>query len=80
MSFSSREIRKLVKYQLAKNPDWKIFKNTVVGGDGMLPTYSTGGEYAYVMTQDAESIEHRVGLGAYRGFYVLTCTLCIQHI
>ncbi len=54
MSFSSREIRKLVKFQLAKEPDWKIFKNTVVGGDGELSTYSSG--YAYVMTQDAESI------------------------
>jgi len=58
MSFSSREIRKLVKFQLAKDPDWKIFKNSIVGGDGMLPTYSTGGEYAYVMTQDPESIEN----------------------
>ncbi len=58
MSFSSREIRKLVKFQLAKDPDWKIFKNTVVGGDGSLPTYSTGGDYAYVMTQDPESIEN----------------------
>lgn len=58
MSFSSREIRKLVKYQLAKDPDWKIFKNTIVGGDGSLPTYSSGGEYAYVMTQDPESIEN----------------------
>ena len=58
MSFSSREIRKLVKFQLAKDPEWKIFKNTIVGGDGMLPTYSTGGEYAYVMTQDPESIEN----------------------
>jgi len=58
MSFSSREVRRLVKMQLALNPEWKIFKNTVVGGDGMLPTYSTGGEYAYVMTQDPESIEN----------------------
>ena len=58
MSFSSREIRKLVKFQLAKDPDWKIFKNTIVGGDGSLPTYSTGGAYAYVMTQDPESIEN----------------------
>jgi anionic cell wall polymer biosynthesis LytR-Cps2A-Psr (LCP) family protein len=58
MSFSSREIRKLVKFQLAKDPEWKIFKNSVVGGDGMLPTYSTGGEYAYVMTQDPASIEN----------------------
>ncbi len=58
MSFSSRETRNLVKFQLAKNPGWKIFKNTVVGGDGSLPTYSTGGAYAYVMTQDATSIEN----------------------
>jgi LCP family protein required for cell wall assembly len=58
MSFSSREIRKLVKFQLAKDPEWKIFKNSVVGGDGMLPTYSTGGEYAYVMTQDPASIDN----------------------
>ena len=58
MSFSSREIRKLVKFQLAKDPDWKIFKNTIIGGDGSLPTYSTGGAYAYVMTQDPESIEN----------------------
>ena len=58
MSFSSREIRRLVKFQLAKDPDWKIFKNTVVGGDGSMPTYSTGGAYAYVMTQDPESIEN----------------------
>ena len=58
MSFSSRETRKLVKYQIAKDPNWKIFKNTIVGGDGMLPTYSTGGEYAYVMTQDEYSIEN----------------------
>ncbi|MBQ6150417.1 MAG: LCP family protein [Mogibacterium sp.] len=58
MSFSSREIRKLVKFQLAKDPSWKIFKNSIVGGDGMLPTYSSGGEYAYVMTQDPESIEN----------------------
>ena len=62
MSFSSREIRKLVKYQLAKEPDWKIYKNTVTGGDGLLPTYSTGGEYAYVMTQDPESIENAKSL------------------
>lgn len=58
MSFSSAETRKLVKYQIAKDPNWKMFKNTIVGGDGMLPTYSTGGEYAYVMTQDAASIEN----------------------
>lgn len=58
MSFSSREIRRLVKMQIARDPDWHIYKNTVIGGDGSLPTYSTGGAYAYVMTQDEESIEN----------------------
>ncbi len=56
MSFSSREIRKLVKFQLAKDPDWHIYKNTITGGDGTGDTYSAG--YAYVMSQDAESIEN----------------------
>ena len=56
MSFSSREVRKLVKFQLAKDPDWHIYKNTITGGDGTLNTYTAG--YAYVMTQDEESIEN----------------------
>ena len=56
MSFSSREVRKLVKFQLAKDPDWQIYKNTITGGDDTGDTYTAG--YAYVMTQDAESIEH----------------------
>ena len=56
MSFSSREVRRLVKFQLAKDPDWHIYKNTITGGDGTLNTYTAG--YAYVMTQDEESIEN----------------------
>ena len=56
MSFSSREVRRLVKFQLAKDPDWQIYKNTITGGDGTEYTYSAG--YAYVMTQDAESIDN----------------------
>ena len=62
MSFSSREVRKLIRMQLAFNPDWDIYKNTVIGGDGSLPTYSTGGAYAYVMTQDETSIEYAKSL------------------
>ena len=58
MDFSPEEMSALAKYQLAKNPEWKIFKNTITGGDGSMPLYSTGGAYAYVMTQDEESIEH----------------------
>ena len=56
MSFSSKELRALVKYQLAKNPNWKIYRNTITGGDGSMILYSTGDAYAYVMTQDEESI------------------------
>jgi hypothetical protein len=58
MSFSSGELRSLLKLQLAKNPEWKIYKNTIIGGNGSMPTYSTGSAYAYVMTQDPESIEN----------------------
>ena len=58
MSFSSGELRSLIKLQLAKDPKWKMFKNTIIGGDGSLPTYTTGGAYAYVMTQDETSINN----------------------
>ena len=56
MSLSSREIRSLLKLQLAKNINWKMFKNTVVGGNGSMGTYSTGSTKVYVMTQDPYSI------------------------
>jgi anionic cell wall polymer biosynthesis LytR-Cps2A-Psr (LCP) family protein len=56
MSFSSKELRALVKYQLRKNPSWLIYRNQITGGDGSMTTYTTGDEYCYVMTQDAESI------------------------
>ena len=62
MSFSSREIRSLVKRQIAKNIKWSIYKNTLTGGDDMQPLYGTNMENAYVMTQDEESIEHAKGL------------------
>jgi LCP family protein required for cell wall assembly len=58
MSFSSREMRKLIKLQLSENPEWKIFKNTIVGGDGSLQTYTTGDLYCYVMTQDETSVNN----------------------
>ena len=58
MSFSSNEIRTLLKYQLAKNPKWKMYKNSVTGGDGHMGTYSTGSTQVYVMTQDPESVAH----------------------
>ena len=56
MSFSSKELRALVKYQLKKNPNWQIYRNQITGGDGSMTTYTTGDEYCYVMTQDEESI------------------------
>jgi LCP family protein required for cell wall assembly len=58
MSFSSREMRALIKNQLSKNPEWKMYKNTVIGGDGSMPTYTTGGLYCYVMTQNEESVNN----------------------
>ncbi len=62
MSISSKEFRSLIKLQLADNPDWKIYKNTVTGGDGYMATYSTGSAAAYVMTQDYESISNATSL------------------
>ena len=56
MSISSREIRSLVKMQLARNIKWKMYKNTVVGGNGSMGTYTTGSQACYVMTQDATSV------------------------
>lgn len=56
MSMSSREIRNLVKMQLARNIKWKMYKNAVVGGNGSMGTYTTGSQACYVMTQDAASI------------------------
>ena len=56
MNFSPSEISALGKLQLAKNPKWKIYKNTITGGDGYEATYTAG--TAYVMTQDEESIEN----------------------
>lgn len=56
MSMSSREIRNLVKMQLARNIKWKMYKNAVVGGNGSMGTYTTGSQACYVMTQDATSI------------------------
>lgn len=60
MSFSSREMRALVKMQLARNPQWKIYKNTIIGGNDILSTYSAGN--AYVMTQDQDSIDNAKAL------------------
>lgn len=57
MSFNSKEMRSLVKLQLAKNPKWNITKNSITGGDGSLATYTTGGTAVYIMTQDPQSIE-----------------------
>ena len=62
MSFSSKEIRSLVKYQISKNIEWKIYKNSLTGGDDLQPLYTVGGQYAYVMSRDEESIEHAKAL------------------
>ena len=56
MSFSSAEIRSLVKLQLAKNPKWKIYKNTLYGWGATKTTYTGGSQALYVTEQDADSV------------------------
>ena len=62
MSFSSSEIRQLVKFQLAKNPKWKIYKNTLVGSGASMPTYTTGSQKVYVTAQDPTSVANAQNL------------------
>ncbi|MBR2673993.1 MAG: LCP family protein [Mogibacterium sp.] len=56
MSFSPKEIRELVRKQLADNQEWRIYKSTITGGDAMMPTYSGGSQNLYVMTRDEKSL------------------------
>ena len=56
MSFSSREMRSLAKFQIAKNVKWSICKNSLTGADGNMSTYTAGA--SYVMIQDPESVEN----------------------
>lgn len=62
MSFSSREIRSLMKLQLAKNPKWKIYKNTLYGQGASKTTYTGGSQPLYVTEQNATSIAYSSGL------------------
>ena len=52
MNMSTDEIRALVKMQLLKNIDWKIYKYAVTGHDG----HTSDG--LYIMRQDSDSISH----------------------
>jgi len=58
MSLNSSEVKSLIKYQILKSPNWKIYKNTLIGGDLTIPTYSTGSIPVYVMSQNQESIDN----------------------
>ncbi len=62
MNFSPSEVRALVKFQLAKRPEWKIYKNSLEGGSGSMATYSTGSTKVYVTTQDPTSIANAQNL------------------
>ncbi len=57
MNMSSREMRSLVKLQIAKNISWKMEKYTLAGHDSSSSTYSTGSTEVYVMAPDADSID-----------------------
>lgn len=62
MSFSSREIRSLVKLQLAKGIKWKIYKNTLTGSGATKGTYTTGSQGVYVTEQDPTSVANAQAL------------------
>lgn len=56
MSFSSRELRSLVKMQFARGINWKIYKNTLIGSGATKGTYTTGSQGVYVTEQDPTSV------------------------
>ena len=56
MSFSSKELRSLVKMQFARRIKWKMYKNTLEGGGATKPTYSTGSQAVYVTEPYQESV------------------------
>ena len=62
MSFSSREIRSLVKFQLAKGPKWNIVRNTLSGSGATKGTYTTGSQGVYVTEQDPTSVANAQAL------------------
>ena len=57
MSFSANDVKSFIKLQILKSPKWKIHKNTLIGGDAYMPTYSTGSLEVYVMAQNQENID-----------------------
>ena len=59
-SFSSDEIKALVKMQLGGMYDWEIEKQSLTGESDMEITYSSGGLYQYVMLPDEQVITDAV--------------------
>lgn len=62
MNFSSREVRSLVKFQLAKRPKWNMVRNSLTGPGATMATYSTGSQKVYVMAQDPTSVANAQAL------------------
>lgn len=58
MSFSSRELRSLVKMQFARGIEWQIYKYALSGPGATKGTYSTGSQAVYVMQQDPTLVAH----------------------
>ena len=56
LNMTEQEIRKLVKYQLTKNPSWKIAKQNLTGYDDQTQVYSSGSYYVYVMSPDENAL------------------------
>lgn len=57
MSFNANDVKSFIKLQILKSPKWKIYKNTLIGGDAYMPTYSMSSFEVYVMSQNQESID-----------------------
>ena len=55
-NMTEQEIKRLVKYQLTKNPDWKIEKQNLTGYDDQTQVYSSGSYYVYVMSPDENAL------------------------
>ncbi|MDD7718150.1 MAG: LCP family protein [Eubacteriaceae bacterium] len=54
-NFTSREIKKLIKMQLADMPKWKIKKRNITGVPDSAVCYSTGDYYVSIVLTDMDS-------------------------
>lgn len=61
-NISKESIQALVKYQLAKSPDWDIYTYSVTGSGSSQYTYTIPSARAYVMEPDETTIQNAMKL------------------